>query len=102
MSAGAFGQRGGGRQGVAEGIAMRDASRQGGQLASDMLSQDYQQRQQRALGALSLAPMMGGLGFSPLSNLAQLIGNPAILSQATNQSQSRGDSKSVSGGVGGS
>ncbi len=84
--AGSVGQLGSSRQGVAEGIAMRDASRQAADVELGLRT-DAQRRQ---LQALSLAPMVGGLQFQPLQNLAGLIGSPTLLTQ----SRGRGSSSS--------
>ncbi len=92
--AGSVGQLGSSRQGVAEGIALRDAARQ----ASDVelgLRTDAQRRQ---LQALSLAPMVGGLQFQPLQNLAGLIGSPTLLN--VGQSRSRGTTRGGSSSKG--
>ena len=91
------GQLGGGRQGVAEGIALRDANRQSSDFTRDILAQDYQAQQQRALQALTQAGNIGGLAFQPLQNLAQILGNTTVLSQGTSESKQ----DSAHGGIGG-
>lgn len=84
-SATATGGFGGSRQGVAEGIALRDASRQQSNIATNLTGQ----AQQRQLQALQFAPQAGQLAFQPLQNLAQLLGGPTVLGQGTGQSQSK-------------
>ena len=76
------GARGGARQGVAEGIALRDANRTSADFAQNLIGQDFQGQQNRALGALTQAGSIGGLAFSPLQNLAQILGSPTVLSKA--------------------
>jgi hypothetical protein len=94
----ASGQFGGGRQGVAEGIALRDANRQSSDFSQQLIGQDNQQQQQRALQALGMAGGIGGLAFSPLQNLRGLLGNSTVLSQG--QSTGGSESKSASAGMG--
>ena len=98
--AAASGQRGGGRQGVAEGIALRDANRQSSDFAQNLIGQDFQGQQQRALQALGQAGQIGGLAFQPLQQLRALLGGNTTIGQSV--SGSRSDSKSISGGVFGS
>jgi len=83
-AAAAVGQRGGGRQGVAEGVALRDASRQSSDFAQNLLSADFQGQQNRALGALGQANQVNQLAFQPLQNLQQIIGGPTVLNQSQN------------------
>lgn len=83
------GQRGGGRQGVAEGIALRDANRQSSDFAQNLLGQDFQGQQNRSLNALTFADSIGGLAFSPLQNLQGILGAPTVLSQNQGGSQSQ-------------
>ena len=78
----AAGAVGGSRQGVAEGIALRDASRQQQNIATDLTGQ----AQQRQLAALGLAPSVGNLGFQPLQNFGGIVGGPTVLGQAGAQS----------------
>jgi hypothetical protein len=96
------GQLGGGRQGVAEGIAMRDANRTGADFAQNLLGQDYQQQQARSLQALALAPSINQQGFSPLMNFGNLIGAPNNLQQAYGSSTGRSSGLARSTGKGGS
>ncbi len=94
-SAASTGQFGGGRQGVAEGIALSDANQQSANFAQNIYAQDYQQQQNRAIQALGQAGNIGNLGFQPLQNLKSIIGNPNNLSQGSTSS------KSSSGGISG-
>ena len=87
-SANQAGQRGGGRQGVAEGIALRDANRQSSDFAQNLLGQDFQGQQNRSLNALTFAEQIGGLAFNPLQNQQGLVGAPTVLSQNQGGSQS--------------
>lgn len=91
------GQFGGGRQGVAEGIAMRDANRASTDFAQNLIGQDFQGQQQRAIQALSQAGNISGLQFSPLQNLRELLGSSTVLNQASNfgQTQSRSSGSSL-------
>ncbi len=75
------GQLGGSRQGVAQGIALRGTQEAGANFSENLIGQDFQQQRQQQLQALGLAGNIGGLAFSPLQNLQQLIGRPTILSQ---------------------
>ncbi len=99
-AAASAGQRGGGRQGVAEGIALRDANRQSSDFAQNLIGQDFQGQQQRALQALGQTGQIGGLAFQPLQQLRALLGGNTTVGQSTSGSQS--ESKSISGGVFGS
>lgn len=87
----AAGQVGSSRQGVAEGIALRDASRQQQNIATDLTGQ----AQQRQLQALGFAPSVGNLGFQPLQNLGGLVGGPTVLSRGGGQGQGTSNSKGV-------
>lgn len=89
------GQFGGGRQGVAEGIAMRDANRTGADFAQNLIGQDYQNQQQRAIQALALAPSINQGGFSPLMNFGSILGGPNNLTQAQGSSSGESNSKSL-------
>lgn len=94
--AAAAGQLGGGRQGVAQGIAMRDANRQSSDFAQNLIGQDFANQQQRSLQALGMAGNIGGLAFQPLQNLKGLLGNGTVLSRGRNSGSS--ESKSASAG----
>ncbi len=88
------GQFGGGRQGVAEGIAARDANRLGSEFAQNLISQDYQQQQSRSLQALALSPQFNNAEFAPLQAFGGLLGGPN--NQSFSFGSSRGDSNSKS------
>lgn len=92
------GQRGSSRQGIAEGIASRSAIESQANFAENIYSQDYQQQQGRMMQALGMSGQMSGLGFSPLQNLQQLLGNPTILGQGQSQQTSDSNSKSMNAG----
>ncbi len=85
-SAVAAGQLGGSRGGVAAGIAARSAIESQQNLAENLLYEG----QQRRLQALQMAPMVAGLQFAPLQNLAGLIGRPTVLSQGRGSGSSKG------------
>lgn len=115
--AGQAGQVGGGRQGVAEGLAVQGAQRQFSQGANQMLSQDYQNQgayaqefmgaQQGAMGGYmdalgqQMNLGMGGLGaqWQPLLMQAGLLG-PAVLEQY-GQGSGKSYSFGMHGGMGG-
>lgn len=84
------GQRGSGRQGVAQGIAAREAMRQQSDLTSNMLAQDYAASQDRILQALSLAPSLGGLPWQPMLQQRAIVGNPTVLNQGRSSEESKG------------
>lgn len=89
---------GGGRQGVAEGIALRGTQEALSNTSADILSQDLLRRQQaaQAQGALSSAGAQAGLSFlpqqlnlglSPLLSLAQILGPPTVLGQGSSETR---------------
>ena len=94
------GQFGGGRQSVAEGAAIGQASAGFGQTVAQILGQDIQRRQNAALGAGQQAVQgIGGLSslfgleqgglqgqFGGLGLLAGLIGQPTVLGQSSGRS----------------
>lgn len=94
ISSGAIqaGQFGGGRQGVAEGIAAGDAADAGSRFAQNLIGQDYQAQQQRALQALALAPSINQGAFSPLMNFGNLLGGPNNLARSSGSGDSQGKS----------
>ncbi len=93
------GQRGGGRQGVAEGIAASDANLQASNFSQGLIAQDYQAQQARRLATLGQAGNISGLAFAPLQNLAQLLGAPTVLNKS--KSESKSNAGSGYGGAGG-
>lgn len=95
------GQFGGGRQGVAEGIALRDANRQSSDFAQNLIGQDFQGQQNRALQALGQAGNIGNLAFQPLNNLRSILGGTTVLGEGAAQGGSSGFSGGSSFGVGG-
>ena len=95
-------QFGGGRQGVAEGIALRDANRQSSDFAQNLIGQDFQGQQQRALQALGQAGNIGGLAFQPLNNLKGILGNSTLLSEGSSSGFGSSFGESASLGQGGS
>ena len=89
--AGQFGQMGGARQGVAEGLAMSDANQQ----VTDMSANLYNADMNRMGQAMSQAPSLGTFGQQiPWYNMNQysgILGDPQALSGASrNQSSSSG------------
>lgn len=97
-SAAGMGQQGGGRQGVAEGIALRDANRLSSDFTQNLIGQDFANQQQRSLQALGMAGNIGGLAFQPLNNLKSILGNSTVLSRGRTGSDSSSESKSASAG----
>lgn len=105
---------GGSRQGVAQGIAAGEAARAFSGGVADIMSSGRAQQLaalQGAVGAGSAgiqgAGQLFGLGaapfsaqFSPLLNLASIIGGPTVLSENQASSQSRTSSRSSSGSFG--
>jgi len=116
--ANAVGALGGGRQGVAEGIAAQGFADAFGRGVTDIYSQDAQRSLQAAtaggglfaqssLGALSSLPGLfeTGLGqftgqFAPLGIYSQILGAPTVLGQGSQKSQ-KGLLDYVSFGFGG-
>ena len=103
-----FGQLGGSRQGVAEGIAAGDANQQ----VTDMAANLYNQDQNRTMQAMSMAPGLAnfgmGLPWYAMNQQAGLLGSPTVLSgaqgsQYSNQSSGGGSTfgQSQSTGTGG-
>ena len=93
------GALGGGRQGVAEGIAASGVSNAFAQGSQGILNNTYNQAQQASQfgSQFNLQQAMSGLGglgqfqqqqFAPMQALAQILGNPAILNQSQGTSQS--------------
>jgi len=111
-AAAGLGQRGGARQGVAEGIAARDAQRLGADAATNLRFQGFGQQgndlrsilanQQGALsqtfpalgGQFGLSTAQVSAPFLGLQQLQGLLGDPSILNQ------SKSSSFSISGGIG--
>jgi len=111
---------GGGRQGVGEGIAGQEAIRAFSRGAIDFQGQDANRSLQAAQSGGGLlgqgaAQGLGSLGqqfgllnapfqsqFSPLMQLAQIIGGPTVLNQQQAQSQSSAERSSLQFGFGGS
>jgi hypothetical protein len=111
-AAAGLGQRGGSRQGVAEGIAARDAQRLASEASTNLRFQDFGQQTAAAQAALAnqqgaigqLFPALGaqfGLGTAPVTapflGLQQLAG---ILGPANILNTSKSSSFSMHGGVG--
>jgi len=111
-AAAGLGQRGGARQGVAEGIAARDAQRLGADAATNLRFQGFQQQggdlatilanQQGAIG--QTFPALGGqFGLStaqvaaPFIGLQQLAG---LIGPANILNRSKSSSFAISGGIG--
>ena len=88
-----YGQLGGDRQGIAEGIVTRDALRLGEEASTNLIAQDYERQQAQILQALSLAPSIGSLAMQPLTDLSQILGRPTVLSRG--QGEGEGEDKSL-------
>lgn len=101
----AGGQLGGGRQGVAQGLAATGVAQQFASGSASLRASDQAQRLQAALGlgnqtgAAGIAGLQGitplmdlantgyNAKFSPLLTLAQILGNPTILTHQTSSSK---------------
>lgn len=86
-----FGQYGGSRQGVAEGLAAQEA----GRMSRDFAAQVYGEDMNRLLGATSLIPTMADAGMGVpwfgLQQYAGILGQPTVLSGGSRSgSQSTG------------
>jgi len=105
----AGGQLGGGRQGVAQGLGARAIAEQFTQGATSLISDDQAQRDAAAgklgdligggastgLGALQSLlgiGMEGQTNLGPLSQLAQILGGPTVLTQASDFSRAFSES----------
>ena len=96
--AGLTGGFGGGRQGVAESLNTQNVGQQMGQF----YGQQYQQDQNRALGALGMGGSVLGMSgqnqqLGNLGNLAGIIGGPIM--QSEQQGTGSGSSKSTGVGI---
>jgi len=109
---------GGGRQGIAEGIAAQEATRAFSRGAVDFQGQDAQRSLQAAQAGGGLlgqgaATGLGSLGqqfgllqapfqsqFQPLLNLASIIGGPTVLGRNQSSSQSQTESNRFQFGTG--
>ena len=111
-AAGQFGQMGGARQGVAEGLALGDSNQQ----ITDMAANLYNQDQNRTMQAMSMAPGLSEFGAQiPWYNMNQyagILGAPTTLTGGSRYessssgggsdwSQSTGTTASGGGGGGG-
>lgn len=87
---------GGGRQGIAQGVALRGTQEALASGATDIMAQDLLRRQQaagaysglQAQGAsagLGYLPQQLNLGMSPLMNYAGIVGSPNVLNQQQQQ-----------------
>jgi hypothetical protein len=97
-------------QGVAAGamgtprhqLAVGQAAGQFGQdltnMVGQMSSQQYTADQNRALGALGMAPQMQGMQFQPLLAASQAIGGPTVLGQSQSGGSSFGTTLGGSSG----
>lgn len=91
------GQLGGGRQGVAQGLAVSDANQQ----ISDMAAQLYNADQDRRLNAVNALPGALGIPWLGLQNYAGLLGGPTVLGQGGfSESRNTSSSRSSSSGFG--
>ena len=97
-SAAGFGQFGGSRQGVAEGVAAGYANKD----ITNMASQLYNDDMNRMLGAMQQMPQFGAFGMSipwfGMNQMAGILGAPTVLGGGgMSSSQSTGSSFDVSG-----
>ena len=97
---------GGGRQGVAEGVAAGQLGNTYAQALGDITAGANQQAGTAAGMRGQLAPAMYNLGmmpsmagFAPLQAMQGLLGSPTVLSQAWQEAMSRGTSRSRGGGT---
>lgn len=88
--AGLHGAVGGGRQGVAQGVAAGMANRDIQRFAG----QQYQQGQDRRLATLQSMPGLNQMFQQPFSNYAQQIGGPAVMGYSSSDAYSQGRSRS--------
>ena len=103
-NAAGFGQMGGSRQGVAQGLAISDSQQQ----ISDMASNLYNDDMNRMMGAMAFAPTLGNFGMSipwfAMNQFSGLLGSPVGLSGGGSASSSGGDwryNRDIGGGGGG-
>mgnify|MGYP001557683350 FL=1 len=103
-NAAGFGQMGGSRHGIAQGLALSDANQQ----VTDMASNLYNDDMNRMMGAMALAPGLANFGMGipwyALNQYAGLLGSPTALSGGGEASSSGGDWKyqrDIGGGGGG-
>lgn len=90
MGAGSLGSS---RQGIAQGLAAQGATREMGNFTTNLYGQQYQQDQNRAMGALAMLPQMQNSPWAALQGYQQMIGGPTVLGSSS------GRSKSLQGGV---
>lgn len=76
------GQMGSSRQGIAEGIAMRGAMDQIGDITSQMGNQAYMAGLDSRMNALGMAPQIQNLGFAPADAMRQIGAEEQALQQA--------------------
>jgi len=103
-----FGQFGGSRQGVAEGVAVGQANQDITNMASNLYSQDMDRMLQAGSMAPGLANMGMGIPWYAMNQYAGLLGDPTVLSgggrsssTSSGGSQSTNFSRDIGGGGGG-
>jgi hypothetical protein len=83
-----FGQLGGGRQGIAEGLAASDANQQVTDMAANLYNQDMNRMSQ----AMQFAPMLGAFGMNipwyGLQQYAGILGRPTVMQGAAGSESS--------------
>jgi len=84
--AGGYGQYGGARQSIGQGMAGQDALRQFTRGATELRAQDYAQGPQRASQLYNLGMAPYSAQFQPLQQLASLLGNPTVLGGGSSSS----------------
>jgi hypothetical protein len=101
-NAAGFGQMGGSRHGVAQGLALGDSNQQITNMASNLYNQD----QNRTMQAMAMAPGLANFGgqipWYAMNQYAGLLGDPTVLSGASGSSSSGSSwNESQSTGTGG-
>jgi hypothetical protein len=82
-------------QGEAAGLASQGISR----MVGDMYANQYGADQNRALGALGMAPQLGAMAFQPQQQAAAMIGGPTVLGRNINMSRGAQESEALSAGA---
>ena len=97
VGAGAFGEP---RDRLAQGQAAGEFGQSLTNMVAQMSARQYEADQSRALGALGLAPQMGGLDLQNILAASQIVGGPTVLgrSQAENWNQAMSSSYDTGSG----
>ena len=110
--AGLAGMQGGGRQGVAEGVAAGNLGQAFISGATDIMAEAQRQRLAAAQTGMAGIGQLGGMmgiagapfeaGYNPLMQFASILGAPTVLSESWSKSNARSYSTGGSFGIGGS